>query len=130
MKVPEPLDAQILDEGKLKRARVVMAAILVVVRAARQRKAAPVGIARQLDALTPEHYLWHWLAWKMGGFKIGVDLAVTPDCKVVVIHPHEIIYGDPMTEEVTHLPVRSKTILDAAPSFPAVVEPHSKYRVH
>lgn len=133
MTVPEPLDAQLLDAATLAQARAIVAAILRVVRAHRQQRTVPVPLQSRLDTLTPQLYLWHWFAWKMGGFKPGVDLATTDDRRVVVIQPSLILYGDPLTEEIVHLPVRSGPMLVSPTSPPELlraIEPRSKYKFH
>lgn len=124
MKVPKPINAEILDAATLAASRGVMAGILVVVRAHKQGKPVSAALQARLDRLTPQLYLWHWFAWKLGGFKEGVDLATTPDAKVVILGATEILYGDPLTEEVATIPFETTqvdVVETAVPESTAVV---------
>ena len=126
------VDCHLLDNVHLQYARTVTAAILLHVRATKRGRGVPPSLDEKLANLPPVVYLWHFFAWKMRGFRPGVELATTEDQKVVVISDTEILVGDPMTEEITRvvLPGGEESDTQPAPANPHLVTPKSRYRVH
>lgn len=113
------VEAELLDTTALENARRVVAGILVAVRASQRRRAVEPELRDAVAQLQPGVYMWHWQAWRMGGFERENAVGATTDGKVVVITPEAVLYGDPLTEEVVRI--------DQTPAHPGV---KSKYRVH
>lgn len=95
--------ADLLDPSAVKQARQAMASILVSIRSTQRRRPVADDLRAAVTALQPGAYMWHWQAWRMGGFERQNTVGVTADGHVLVIKPHEVLYGNPLTEEVVRI---------------------------
>jgi hypothetical protein len=97
----------------------VMANILVSLRATQRQRPVPDVVRAQVMRMLPGDYMWHWQAWRMGGFERANEVGSTPEGNVVVIQPGVVLYGNPLTEEVVRI----------EPELPGP-QANPKYRVH
>lgn len=97
------IDAHLLDKPAVVKARKLMAGILVSVRANKRQRVVEGELRDLIAQLQPGTYMWHWQAWRMGGFERINEVGTTADGKVIVLTPEAVLYGDPLTEEVVRI---------------------------